>query len=193
MNRELSWLDFADRLVDLAADTSLPLLERVKFLAILSSGLDEFFQVRVGGLKDHVAAGLRAKSPDGRTAVQQLKDIRAKCLRLQVRSDDVFQTSVVPSLAKAGLYLASIDELEGEERADLLALFETDIFPVLTPLAVDPGHPFPYISNLSLNLAVIVVDPSTRRAAFRPGEGAAPAAPFRATRRRVSASSPSSR
>jgi len=166
LNRELSWLDFADRLVDLAADTSLPLLERVKFLAILSSGLDEFFQVRVGGLKDHVAAGLRAKSPDGRTAVQQLKDIRAKCLRLQVRSDDVFQTSVVPSLAKAGLYLASIDELEGEERADLLALFETDIFPVLTPLAVDPGHPFPYISNLSLNLAVIVVDPSTREQRF---------------------------
>ena len=166
LNRELSWLDFADRLVDLAADTSLPLLERVKFLAILSSGLDEFFQVRVGGLKDHVAAGLRARSADGRTAAQQLKDIRIKCIRLQLRSDDVFQTSVVPSLAKAGLYLTSIDELDAAEKARVLGVFETDIFPVLTPLAVDPGHPFPYISNLSLNLAVLVVDPGTREERF---------------------------
>ncbi|MGO9208428.1 MAG: RNA degradosome polyphosphate kinase, partial [Candidatus Limnocylindrales bacterium] len=99
LNRELSWLDFADRLVDLAADMSLPLLERVKFIAILSSGLDEFFQVRVGGLKDHVAAGLRARSADGRSATQQLEDIRVKCLRLQARSDEVFESSIVPSLA----------------------------------------------------------------------------------------------
>ena len=111
-NRELSWMDFADRLVDLAADTSLPLLERVKFLAILSSGLDEFFQVRVGGLKDHVAAGLRSRSADGRTASQQLKDIRVKCIRLQARSDEVFESSLVPSLASAGLYLTSIDDLD---------------------------------------------------------------------------------
>ena len=166
LNRELSWLDFADRLVDLAADTSLPLLERVKFLAILSSGLDEFFQVRVGGLKDHVAAGLRARSADGRTASQQLRDIRAKCVRLQARSDEVFESSLVPSLAKAGLYLASIDELDDGEKTRLLGVFEKEIFPVLTPLAVDPGHPFPYISNLSLNLAVLVVDPSSREQRF---------------------------
>ena len=161
-NRELSWLDFADRLVDLSADASLPLLERVKFLAILSSGLDEFFQVRVGGLKDHVAAGLRARSADGRTASQQLKDIREKCIRLQTRSDGVFQSSIVPGLAGAGLHLTSIEELDEAERTRVLGVFERDIFPVLTPLAVDPGHPFPYISNLSLNLAVLVVDPSTR-------------------------------
>jgi polyphosphate kinase len=165
-NRELSWLDFADRLVDLAADSSLPLLERVKFLAILSSGLDEFFQVRVGGLKDHVAAGLRARSADGRTASEQLKDIRAKCIGLQERSDGVFESSLVPGLGAAGLYLTSIDELDEAEKTRILGVFERDIFPVLTPLAVDPGHPFPYISNLSLNLAVLVVDPSTREQRF---------------------------
>ncbi len=166
LNRELSWLEFADRLVDLAADTSLPLLERVKFLAILSSGLDEFFQVRVGGLKDHVAAGLRARSADGRTASEQLHDIRVKCLRLQARSDEVFESTIVPSLAEAGLYLTSIDELDPVEKDRVLGVFEKEIFPVLTPLAVDPGHPFPYISNLSLNLAVLVVDPSTREQRF---------------------------
>ncbi len=166
LNRELSWLEFADRLLDLAADVSLPLLERVKFLAILSSGLDEFFQVRVGGLKDHVAAGLRARSADGRTASQQLEDIRAKCIRLQARSDEVFMSSVVPGLADAGILLTGIDTLDDEEKARLLGVFEKEIFPVLTPLAVDPGHPFPYISNLSLNLAVLVEDPNTREQRF---------------------------
>jgi polyphosphate kinase len=165
-NRELSWLDFADRLVDLAAGEALPLLERVKFLAILSSGLDEFFQVRVGGLKDHVAAGVRSRSPDGRTASQQLQDIRAKLIQLQQRSDEVFESSIVPGLAKAGLYLTSIDELDEGEKRVTLQVFEKEIFPVLTPLAVDPGHPFPYISNLSLNLAVLVVDPGTREERF---------------------------
>jgi polyphosphate kinase len=165
-NRELSWLAFADRLVDLAADTSLPLLERVKFLAILSSGLDEFFQVRVGGLKDHVAAGLRARSANGQTALQQLQEIRVKCLRLQARSDEVFELSLVPSLARAGLYFTSIEDLDEAEKARVQGVFEQEIFPVLTPLAVDPGHPFPYISSLSLNLAVLVEDPSTREQRF---------------------------
>ena len=166
LNRELSWLDFADRLVDLAADTSLPLLERVKFVAILSSGLDEFFQVRVGGLKDHVAAGLRGRSADGRTASQQLGDIRLQCIRLMQRSDEVFESSIVPSLAAAGLYFTSIEDLDETEKARVLGVFEKEIFPVLTPLAVDPGHPFPYISNLSLNLALLVEDPSTREQRF---------------------------
>ena len=166
LNRELSWLEFADRLVDLAADASLPLLERVKFLAILSSGLDEFFQVRVGGLKDHVAAGLRARSADGRSASQQLQDIRVKCIRLQARSDDVFEAEIVPSLARAGLYFTSLDDLDAAEKSRVLGVFEKEIFPVLTPLAVDPGHPFPYISNLSLNLAVLVEDPGTREQRF---------------------------
>ncbi len=166
LNRELSWLDFADRLVDLAADTTLPLLERVKFIAILSSGLDEFFQVRVGGLKDHVAAGLRARSADGRSASQQLRDIRVKCTRLQARADEVFESSIVPSLAGAGLHFTSIDDLDATEKARVLGVFEKEIFPVLTPLAVDPGHPFPYISNLSINLAVLVEDPSTREQRF---------------------------
>ena len=166
LNRELSWLDFADRLVDLAADESLPLLERVKFVAILSSGLDEFFQVRVAALKDHVAAGLRKRSTDGRTASQQLTDIRSQCNRLLERADWVFTKALVPQLAAAGILLAAFEDLDRSEKEHLQALFEREIFPVLTPLAVDPGHPFPYISNLSLNLAVLVEDHSTREQRF---------------------------
>ena len=166
LNRELSWLDFADRLVDLAADTSLPLLERVKFLAIFSSGLDEFFQVRVGGLKDQVAAGLGLGRPTAGPPRSSFEDIRVKCVRVQARSDEVFEQSIVPGLAAADILLTSIDNLDDEEQARLLGVFEKDIFPVLTPLAVDPGHPFPYISNLSLNLAVLVEDPGTREQRF---------------------------
>ncbi len=146
--------------------TALPLLERVKFLAILSSGLDEFFQVRVGGLKDHVAAGVRSRSPDGRTRFAAAAGHPREAIQLQQRSDEVFESSIVPGLAKAGLYLTSIDELDEAEKRVTLQVFEKEIFPVLTPLAVDPGHPFPYISNLSLNLAVLVVDPGTREERF---------------------------
>ncbi len=158
LNRERSWCDFADRLLDLMADEEVPLLERVKFAAIYASGMDEFFQVRVAGLKDQVAAGLRSQSADGKTPSQQLKLIREDCLALSARADRIFDGSLVPELAGADVYLVSWDELGEEERSQLLALFEREIFPVLTPLAVDPGHPFPYISNLSINLGVLVAD-----------------------------------
>jgi polyphosphate kinase len=158
LNREVSWCDFADRLLDLMADKEVPLLERVKFAAICATGMDEFFQVRVAGLKDQVAAGLRRLSPDGKTPSQQLKLIRQRCLELAARQDNLFNDVIVPELDRAGVGLVSWQELNSQERTDLLELFDREIFPVLTPLAVDPGHPFPYISNLSLNLGVVVAD-----------------------------------
>ncbi len=156
INRELSWLDFADRLLDLAEDREIPLLERVKFVAIWSSGMDEFFQVRVAGLKDQVAAGLRSRSPDGMTPSEQLAAIGRRCRQLIARQDENFTRRLVPELAEAGVEIVSWDGITEDERGALLKIFERDIFPVLTPLAVDPGHPFPYISNLSLNLGVLV-------------------------------------
>jgi len=160
LNRELSWLDFAERLVDLAEDEDQPLLERVKFIAIWSGGLDEFFQVRVAGLKDQIAAGVNKRSPDGMTPAEQLRAIGEQCRAQIARLDAIFGNQIVPALASAGVEICTWEELEEAERSELLRSFERDIFPVLTPLAVDPGHPFPYISNLSLNLGVIVTDGS---------------------------------
>ncbi|MGH9172283.1 MAG: polyphosphate kinase 1 [Acidimicrobiales bacterium] len=159
LNREISWLDFAERLVELAEDTSIAVLERAKFIAIWSSGADEFFQVRVAGLKDQVAAGLQTQSPDGMTARSQLDAIGQK-LRDQIkRLDRAYLDVIVPELAGAGVEICSWGQLDGDEQAALFAAFDRDIFPVLTPLAVGPGHPFPYISNLSLNIGVVVEDP----------------------------------
>ncbi len=158
LNRELSWLDFADRLLDLAADGREPLLERVKFLAIFSTGLDEFFSVRVAGLKEQVAAGVRTRSPDGRSTTQQLAEIRLRTLELIWRASRLYLDELVPALAAEGVRIVGYDELDSAARDQLARTFEREIFPVLTPLAVDPGHPFPYISALSLNLAVIVED-----------------------------------
>jgi polyphosphate kinase len=166
LNRELSWLDFAERLVDLAEDEDQPLLEHAKFIAIWSGGLDEFFQVRVAGLKDHIAAGVAKLSPDGMTAGQQLKAIGAHCRRQLARVDAIYNEQILPALATAGVEICSWEDLDDPERAALLTAFERDIFPVLTPLAVDPGHPFPYISNLSLNLGVIVADVSAGEERF---------------------------
>jgi polyphosphate kinase len=158
-NRELSWLDFNARVLALAEDGRVPLLERAKFLAIFSQNLDEFFQVRVAGLKDQVAAGVGGSSPDGRTAGQQLLDIRDRLDVLLPRLQAAFLDQVAPALAEAGIKLSSWSDLDEDDEKFLVETFEERIFPVLTPLAVDPGHPFPYISNLSLNLAVIVRDP----------------------------------
>jgi len=160
-NRELSWLDFGDRLLDLAADPGLPLLERVKFLAIFAEGLDEFFQVRVAGLKDQVDAGLRTRSPDGLRPPDALRAVRARVRELQERQARIFLDEVVPALAAQGVRLSDWDTLDDDDREYLVEVFHRQIFPVLTPLAVDPGHPFPYISNLSLNLIVKVQDPVT--------------------------------
>ncbi len=160
IDRELSWLDFSARVLALAVDPAQPLLERAKFLAIFSQILDEFFQVRVSGLLSRMEAGLGAGADAG-TPGEQLTDIRSTVTRLVDCQTRLFADDIQPSLAAVGVGLSTWEELGAEDRAHLVRVFQDQIFPVLTPLAVDPGHPFPYISNLSLNLAVIVVDPET--------------------------------
>jgi polyphosphate kinase len=166
LNRELSWLDFNARVLALAEDPSVPVLERAKFLAIFSQNLDEFFQVRVAGLKDQVAAGLLTTSPDGRSPANQLLEVRDRVEQLVVRQERAFLEQVVPALADGGIRLSSWDELDDDDEKFLVETFEQRIFPVLTPLAVDPGHPFPYISNLSLNLGMSLHDPVTGERRF---------------------------
>jgi polyphosphate kinase len=160
INRELSWLDFNARVLALAENPDTPVLERAKFLAIFSSNLDEFFQVRVAGLRDKVAAGLGTTSPDGLTPTEQLRAIRGRVNQLIERQAGIFLKEVAPALGDAGIVLSDWESLDDDDREYLVDVFHRRIFPVLTPLAVDPGHPFPYISNLSLNLAVGVHDPS---------------------------------
>ena len=166
VNRELSWLDFNARVLALAGDPSVPLLERVKFLSIFSSNLDEFFQVRVAGLKDQVYAGVDTRSADGRSASQQLLEIRDEVVDLVQAQDDIFLLQVVPALEEEGVSVQGWSTLDDDGKKALAEIFQEHIFPVLTPLAVDPGHPFPYISNLSLSLAVRVVDPESRETRF---------------------------
>jgi len=160
-NRELSRLDFGARLLDLSEDARMPLLERVKFVAIFAELLDEFFQVRVAGLEDQVAGGVRTRSADGLRPGEQLKVIRTRVQELYARQDHIFLEQLVPALANAGVVLSDWSTLDDDDREYLVEVFRRQIFPVLTPLAVDPGHPFPYISNLSLNLVVEVGDPVT--------------------------------
>jgi polyphosphate kinase len=160
-NREQSRLDFGSRLLDLAEDDTVPLLERAKFMAIFSELLDEFYQVRVAALEDQVAAGVRTRSVDGLRPGEQLKMIRARVEELVRRQDTIFLELIVPALADAGVRLSDWSSLDDDDRVHLVDVFQRQIFPVLTPLAVDPGHPFPYISNLSLNLVVEVQDPAT--------------------------------
>jgi polyphosphate kinase len=166
LNRELSWLDFNARVLALADQAGTPLLERAKFLAIFSQNLDEFFQVRVAGLKDQVAAGLGRESDDGLSADEQLAAIRARVNELMAHQCRIFLEEVAPALADTGIRFSNWDELDDDDRDYLVDFFEQQIFPVLTPLAVDPGHPFPYISNLSLNLAVMVRDPDSLERRF---------------------------
>ena len=159
INRELSTLDFNDRVLAMAENEELPLLERIKFLAIFSAAMDEFFQVRVAGLKDQQAAGLSGTAPDGLSVSDQLSLIRAEVEVLFERRRAAFLDDILPKLAEAGVRLVDWESLDDRDRDWIEKGFVDRIFPVLTPLAVDPGHPFPYISNLSLNLAVIVRDP----------------------------------
>jgi polyphosphate kinase len=159
VNRELSWLDFNRRVLALAEADAQPLLERAKFIAIFSSNLDEFFQVRVAGLKDQLAAGLSGTAPDGLSVSEQLRVIRAEVQDQLQRRSVALLDHVAPALAERGIRLSDWESLDDDDRSYAAEMFENRIFPVLTPLAVDPGHPFPYISNLSLNLAVIVRDP----------------------------------
>ncbi|MEY2473550.1 MAG: polyphosphate kinase [Actinomycetota bacterium] len=165
-NRELSWLEFNARVLRLAGDANLPVLERVKFLAIFGQNIDEFFQVRVAGLKDQLAAGVAAKSADGLDPRQQLVAINRVAERLLLDHARCFTHDVMPALKHAGIEFVEYDVLTERDKNHLCNLFEEQVFPVLTPLAVDPGHPFPYISNLSLNLAVAVRDPNETEVRF---------------------------
>ncbi|MBA3604734.1 MAG: polyphosphate kinase 1, partial [Acidimicrobiia bacterium] len=161
VNRELSWLAFNERVLRLASEPGIPLLERAKFCAITTTNLDEFFQVRVAALKDQVAAGIEEPTPDGRTAAQQLVEIADRASELVARQESVFLDELVPALAAEGISIVSWDEVGDTDRKRLAETYEQRIFPVLTPLAVDPSHPFPYISNLALSIAATVSDPET--------------------------------
>jgi polyphosphate kinase len=158
-NRELSWLEFNRRVLAEALDERTPLLERLKFLAIFSSNLDEFFMVRIAALKKQVAAGVSKLSMDGRTAQQQLEAITKVLTPMFQELHQHFEKVLKKSLVKSGIHLLNYVDLNQEQRSYINSYFEDYIFPVLTPLAVDPSHPFPYISNLSLNLAVVLKDP----------------------------------
>ena len=162
LNRELSWLEFNARVLALAGDATLPLLERLKFVAIFSQNLDEFFQVRVSGLQEQVEAGVSKRSPDGRTPAEQLEGIRERAQELSDKAAELFAAELVPALEKEHIRITrSVEALDPADLAYLEQEFVERIFPVLTPLSVDPAHPFPYISNLSLNLAAMVRDPMT--------------------------------
>ncbi len=159
LNRELSWLDFNARVLALAADPSLPLLERAKFLAIFASNLDEFYMVRVAGLKRRDEMGLSVRSADGLSPREQLRRISERTQQIASRHAHVFSEAVRPALAEKGIVIVTWAELDDAERDRLSAYFHEQVFPVLTPLAVDPAHPFPFVSGLSLNLAITVKHP----------------------------------
>lgn len=160
-NRELSWLDFNWRVLSQALDERTPLLERVRFLSITSTNLDEFFRKRVGGLKRQAAAGVRALSPDGRTPQEQLRLIREAVLPMYSTMNELWEHNLKPALAEqADIHVVDYEDLASAQKERLHRYFQTHIFPILTPLAVDPGHPFPFISNLSLSLAVILRHPT---------------------------------
>ncbi|WP_066379840.1 MULTISPECIES: polyphosphate kinase 1 [unclassified Anabaena] len=166
INRELSWLEFNNRVLHEACDQRTRLLERLKFLAIFSSNLDEFFMVRVAALKQQVEAKVGQLTPDGRTPQQQLNDIRLTLTPQVTKQHQHFEQEIRPLLAKHGIHILDYINLTQKQRKYLDNYFEDQIFPVLTPLAVDPSHPFPYISNLSLNLAVLVKNPETEEEFF---------------------------
>jgi polyphosphate kinase len=156
ISRELSWLAFNERVLHEALDERTPLLERLKFLAIFSANLDEYFMVRVAGIKQQIMAQVNKCTPDGRTPSEQLQAISQTLRPVVAQQHQFFQQTLRPQLAANGIYLLDYDDLDSPQIAHLQTYFEEQVFPVLTPLAVDPGHPFPYISNLSLNLAVAV-------------------------------------
>jgi polyphosphate kinase len=160
-NRELSWLNFNARVLALAEDRRLPLLERMKFLTIFASNLDEFYMVRVAGLKRRLEMGLSVRSPDGLSTREILNLVSERSRELMARQAQCFLADVRPALADEGIRIVAWDHLDEDKQIELTEYFHSKIFPVLTPLAVDPAHPFPYISGLSLNLAVLVRDPDS--------------------------------
>ena len=167
LNRELSRLEFNARVLAQAQDPALPLLERVKFLAIFSENIDEFFQVQVASIKDKLIGGFGGTpTVDGLSPAEQFRAVREKVNELLAAQLATFEKDVVPALASAGIALTDWDAVGKSDRAHLIDVFDKRIFPVLTPLSVDPAHPFPEISNLSLNLAVVVVNPGTGERRF---------------------------
>src|ERR1700694_1543862 len=166
LNRELSQLDFDERVLAMAEDTKLPLLERVRFLAIFSQNLDDFFQVRVAGLKEQVLAAVAVASPDGMSPLEQLRAIRVRVEGLAERQASLFNRDLIPALAESDIALVRAADVTKRELSQLHSVFRQQIFPVLTPLACDPGRPSPYISHLSLNLAVMVGDPQRHQQRF---------------------------
>jgi polyphosphate kinase len=166
LDRELSWLRFNQRVLELAEDPELPLLERVRFLAIFTSNLDEFYMVRVAGLKRRIAAGVAVRAASGLLPREVLETIWRETRELSARQARLFRTEIVPALDAHSIELVRWDDLDREEQKQCKRLFRDRIFPVLTPLAVDPAHPFPYISGLSLNLAVLIRNPKTGKEHF---------------------------
>ena len=166
LDRESSWLDFNSRVLELAEDPDLYLLERLNFLSIVASNLDEFFMVRVAGLKRRIATGLAVPSAAGLSPDEQMEAISTAAHSLQKRHAQVFHEQILPELKKQNIHIVGWDDLDADAKTRLRQEFLRDIFPILTPLAVDPAHPFPYISGLSLNLAVLVRNPQTGKELF---------------------------
>lgn len=160
INRELSLLEFQARVLEEAEDETIPLLERVKFLSIVGSNLDEFFMVRVSGLRKLVESRVFSQSDDGLTPIEQLAAVRKAALVIMSRAQACWSQQLKPALRKEGIVILDYDELNDKQKSSVAEYFEQVIYPVVTPLALDPGHPFPHISNLSLNLAVIIHDPN---------------------------------
>ncbi len=166
LNRELSWLDFNDRVLQLAEDERVPLLERVKFCAIYTTNLDEYYMVRVAGLRDQIDAGVENPTQDGLIPSETIALIRERVLEMSRRLTDCFEGRLRPALAGHDVRVVGVSDLDDDRRAELARHFQKAIFPALTPLAVAPGRPFPYISNLSLSLAVLVRDPISEQTVF---------------------------
>jgi len=158
LNRELSWIEFNKRVLEEAEDTTHPLLERLKFLAIFSTNLDEFFMIRVAGLQEQIYSGVTELSSDGMTPLEQMKEIRSRLIPLYKRQADVWRSTIVPALQREGIHIHTYGDLSTEERIELERDFVDNIMPVLTPLALDPGHPFPRLLNRSLTIAFRLID-----------------------------------
>ncbi|WP_413441669.1 polyphosphate kinase 1 [Synechococcus sp. MIT S1220] len=166
INRELSWIAFNERVLAQALDERTPLLDQAKFSAIFSNNLDEFFMVRVASLKSQVEAGITASSEDGKTPFEQLLNIREELIPLLEKQQDHYGRTLKESLLNHGVQLLDYEQLNSRQKEWIDAYFTTSIFPVLTPLAVDPAHPFPFVSNLSLNVAAVIHDPDTGQRQF---------------------------
>ena len=166
IDREISWLAFNERVLELAEDESNPLLERCRYLAIFSSNLDDFFMIRVATLKRKLETGVTKKNTAGYSPIELMEEISKKTKELISRQSKCFHNDLMPKLAQNGIEITDWESLDNVEKEYINKIFTKKIFPVLTPLAVDPSHPFPYISGLSLNLAVLVRQPDTKEELF---------------------------